>query len=370
MTSAADRVRSARARRLALAGVGITLLAATFFFRPTADDGTWAFRGPTMGTTYSVKVVAPGLSPAARARLHGAIRSELAQVNALMSTYDPESELSRFNVFESAQPFGVSADTVAVLSAAREVSELTRGAFDVTVAPLVRAWGFGATEVAPGEPSAADLDRLRAIVGYRLLEIDPASARLSKTVPATTCDLSAIAKGWAVDQVAELLLERGHADFFVEIGGDLRAHGRRHDGRSWRAGIERPRVGKRSVFRVVELQDLAMATSGDYRNYYEKNGKRFSHIIDPRSGRPVSHRLASVTVLHADAMRADALATGLAVLGARAGAELAEREKLAAYFIEYRSGGGFLSTATPAFAALAGKGAATTADAGTGGEEE
>jgi thiamine biosynthesis lipoprotein len=363
MTSVADTFRSAGRRRLALAAVGLGVLAASFVLRPAADRETWEFRGRTMGTTYLVKVVPAGLQQDRRARLHRAIRRELSRVNRLMSTYDPESELSRFNDFASTDPFDVSADTIEVLSTAREVSELTHGAFDVTVAPVVRAWGFGSTDVVPGAPRAEELRRLRAAVGYRLLRIEAGSARLLKTVPATTCDLSAIAKGWAVDQIAELLLERGHADFLVEIGGDLRAHGRRHDGRSWRLGIERPQVGRRSVLRVVELRDLAMATSGDYRNFYEKNGRRFSHIIDPRSGRPVSHHLASVTVFHDDATRADALATGLAVLGTVEGAKLAERENLAAYFVEYASDGGFSATATPAFEALARADAPSTVNA-------
>jgi thiamine biosynthesis lipoprotein len=314
--------------------------------RAAAD--TLEIRGRTMGTTYTVKVVGGG-DPGRRDRVEKAVSRELATVTALMSTWETESELSRFNRFASTEPFALSRPTLEVLRVAREVSELTAGAFDVTVGPIVDAWGFGATDRAPAPPEPAELERARRRVGYRLLELDAPAGTARKRLPDVVCDLSAIAKGDAVDRVTTALARLGHRDAFVEIGGDLRASGRREDGRPWRVAIERPVLARGSIERVVEISDLSMATSGDYRNYYESGGRRFSHVVDPRTGRPIAHDLASVTVVHPRAARADALATGLLVLGAEEGLRLAEARRLAAYFIVRQRDGGFRAAGTAAF---------------------
>jgi thiamine biosynthesis lipoprotein len=310
------------------------------------------FAGSTMGTTWSVKLVAADLPAQGRQRIAAAIEGRLASVNRLMSTYDPDSELSRFNRSAPGQPFRVSHETLEVFRVAREVSDLTGGAFDVTVGPVVAAWGFGASDRVPAAPSAAELSALRGRVGYWRVEIDRASRSLSRTDPGTVCDLSAIAKGYGVDEVARALVELGQGDFLVEVGGELRAQGQRAPGRPWRVAIERPGAGARSIFGVLELADASLATSGDYRSYYEQGGRRFSHLIDPRSGRPVAHALASVSVVHEQAAHADALATGLAVLGPEAGYALAEKQGLAAYFIVREPDGRFRGTATPSFPPL------------------
>ncbi|MEE9608150.1 MAG: FAD:protein FMN transferase [Myxococcota bacterium] len=344
---------SPRTRRLL--SVSLLLLAGLTVWRLGFQAGPGdlqEFGGPTMGTTYSVKLVASGLSDAARARTAAAIEERLAAVNRLMSTHDPDSELSRFNRFASTAAFAVSPQTLEVFEIAREVSELTGGAFDVTVGPLVAAWGFGVTNRVPGAPPAAELAALRDRVGYRRVGVDRASRSLSKDHPEIACDLSAIAKGYGVDEVARALVELGHRDFLIEVGGELRAQGQRGEGRPWRVAIERPAAGARSIFAVLELKNASLATSGDYRNYYEQDGVRLSHLIDPRSGRPVAHALASVSVVHADAVRADALATGLAVLGPDRGYALAEREGLAAYFIVREPGGSFRELATASFPPL------------------
>jgi len=316
-----------------------------------ADDAEQARRitGDTMGTNYSV--VLGGVVPdaAERARIAATVADTLARVDGLMSTYKAESELSRFNRHASTDPFPVSAETLEVFRVAHAVSELTAGAFDVTVGPLVSAWGFGATSRTPAPPSAAELARLRARVGYRLIEIDPAANALVKSNPTAQCDLSAIAKGYAVDRVAAALVAQGRDSFLVEVGGDLRVRGRRADGALWRVAIERPQSSQRSLFRVAELEDLALATSGDYRNFYEQDGVRYSHLIDPRSGRPIAHAVASVSVAQASAAYADALATGLAVLGPEEGYDLAERNGLAAFFILHAASGGLTARATSAF---------------------
>jgi thiamine biosynthesis lipoprotein len=306
------------------------------------------FTGRTMGTIYSVKVAAPDLPAEAHGAIQRAIEERLDRVDRLMSTYLPDSELSRFNRHGANEPFPVAPETLEVFRIAREVSELSGGAFDVTVGPLVAAWGFGATDRIPAPPSEAELALLRARVGFQRIEIT-AAGTLTKTLAGAVCDLSAIAKGYAVDQVAAALRGLGYEDFLVELGGEVRAQGRRPDGAFWRVAIERPDSVPRGVFDVVPLRDVALATSGDYRDYYEVGGRRISHTIDPRTGHPVEHALASVSVLHSDAVRADALATALNVLGPEAGYALAEREGLAAYFILRQEDGSFTSLVTPDF---------------------
>jgi len=321
--------------------------------RPT--EALLEFRGPTMGTTYSVTIVAKGVSSAGRHTLAAMIEDLLTGVDRLMSTYDPESELSRFNRHSSTEAFAVSPETFEVLRVALEVSELTGGAFDVTVGPLVAAWGFGATDRVPAPPQPEELAALRQRVGYRLLELDPASRSVVKRHPETECDLSAVAKGYGVDAVARGLVERGYTDFLVEVGGETKARGEREGGGPWRVAIERPEPARRSIFKVVELENRALATSGDYRSYYEKDGVMLSHLIDPRSGRPIAHGLASVSVVHPSAAHADALATGLGVLGAEEGYTLAESRGLAAYFIVRERDGGLRGIPTPAFESLGGQ---------------
>ncbi len=321
-----------------------------WFTRP--PDLYSAFGGRTMGTTYEVKVASAHLGRREQHELATAIADRLDMVNGLMSTYDATSEISRFNAAQSIEPFVISHQTLAVLLASEQVSERSGGAFDVTVGPLVEAWGFGVSQPAR-PPESEALRELRARVGYRELVIDANGRTVRKNHPDSALDLSAIAKGYGVDQAAEVLEERNCHNYLVEVGGELRAAGQKLDGTLWRVAIERPSSELRAIHEVISLADRAMATSGDYRNYYEDDdGKRVSHTIDPRTGRPVQHRLASVTVVHESAMYADALATALEVLGPEEGYALAVREDLAAYFIVRESSGGFVSKATPAFEPL------------------
>ncbi len=321
---------------------------------PAADGpAVHVFDGPTMGTTFAVRVVADDLDDERLATLRTAIEETLAAVDRRMSTYRPESEVSRFNRARTTDPFPVSADTLAVLRHAREISELTGGAFDVTVGPLVDAWGFGPTGDAAAPPTTRELDRLRQQVGFRRLSIEPATSSIRKLDPRLACDLSALAKGYAVDRVAERLRAEGLRSYLVEVGGEVRAGGLSPRGDAWRVGIERPAPGPPAVQRLVRLRDRALATSGDYRNYYEVDGRRISHTIDPRSGRPVDHDLASVSVVEPLGVRADAIATALGVLGPDAGYELAVAQGWAALLLIRRTDGTLDERETPAFAALA-----------------
>ena len=294
-------------------------------------------RGETMGTIYNVKCL-PGADSSfgdrsGPERLQALVDARLAEINALMSTYDPASEISRFNASRSDAPFKVSPETLRVLSLAQSISEVTGGAFDITVGPLVNAFGFGAGSHGRHPPDEARLQALRANVGYHLLNIDAQAGTVAKARPGVYVDLAAIAKGYGVDAIAALLEKQGFENYMVEIGGEVRAHGVNVRGVAWRIGVERPQDEGQSIERVISVADVGVATSGDYRNFYMVDGKRLSHTIDPRTGRPIAHHLASVTVVDPACARADALATALMVLGPDEGAALADRLGIRALFL-------------------------------------
>jgi len=288
--------------------------------------------GAAMGTTWSVKLAASKLDAAERSRAFDAVLARLARVDLLMSTWRDDSEVSRFNSSIRLTPFEIAPETGAVLKIALDVSARSGGALDVTVGPLVDAWGFGRPEhrAPPGE---ATLARLRQAVGWQQLTLGPDARSLAKGTAELRVDLSAVAKGYAVDEIARALAALGHRDFLVEVGGELQARGAHLDGAPWRVAIEVPESASRQIHRIVELRDSSMATSGDYRNFYQLADRRISHTIDPRTGRPIEHALASVTVLHSEAAWADAWATALHVLGPEEGYALAASERLAAYWI-------------------------------------
>jgi thiamine biosynthesis lipoprotein len=277
--------------------------------------------GPTMGTTYAVKLFD---SDVEADTLQSQIDALLERINAQMSTWRPDSELSRF------------------------ISALSDGAFDVTVGPVVNLWGFGPDAGKTGPPSRQQIEKTMERVGYRQLAVRASPAALRKQHPHMYVDLSAIAKGFAVDEVARLLDSRQIQSYLVEIGGELRARGFKPDGSAWNIAIEQPLSGERSVQSIVPLHDSAIATSGDYRNYVERDGKRYSHTINPRTGRPIAHGLASVSVITDSAMRADALATAIMVMGPEEGYQLAAREALAVQLI-IRTADQFQVLVTPQF---------------------
>jgi len=287
--------------------------------------------GRTMGTAFTVKIVVPPGVDVDEEEVSTAIRETVDDVDFRMSTYRPDSELSRFNDADSS-PFEISPALFEVLTEAARVSKISGGAFDITVGPLVDAWGFG-PEPVTSPPDEATIERLLHDHGYTHLELDAGGLTVQKDNPRLRCDLSAIAKGYAVDRVALRLEGLGLYDYMVEIGGEVRVAGRNAAGKTWRIGVERPDGEGGQPWVAVALMDTAMATSGDYRNYYERDGVRISHTIDPRTGRPISHSLASVSVIHPSCMTADALATALSVLGPDEGRKFVEREGLAAFFL-------------------------------------
>ncbi len=290
--------------------------------------------GATMGTTYSIKVVdMPGdLSPEQFAQRINELLTHLDKEQ--MSTYAADSELSRFNRAESGSPVPLSAELADVFALALDVSELTDGAFDVTVGQLVNRWGFGPQRRNPILPSDAEIAQLMTNVGYRHLELDKSAATLTKTTNVYV-DLSGIAKGYAVDKVAEYFDSLGIVSYFIEVGGELRIKGYKPGKQSWVPAIETPVDSAPQVYEIFYAngESIAVAGSGDYRNYFEEDGIHYSHEIDPHTGKPVTHNLAGVYVIDASAARADALATAFMVLGAEEGFELAQRLDLAVYFI-------------------------------------
>lgn len=314
-----------------------------------APPWTVKLQGPIMGTSYAVKVVGRNLSPADKAPIEKVVLQAMNSVNANMSTYRKDSELSIFNASESTEPQKLSADTLEVVSMAQEISALTNGRFDVTVGPLVNAWGFGPNGPQE-EVSDEALTELLSFVGYEKLELDTSNQTLRKSHPKTYVDLSAIAKGYAVDKVVQAIEALGHPNYMVEIGGEVFAKGTNPNDEPWRIGIETPSAHAPGIFDVVTLSGDAMATSGDYRNFYENKGQRFSHTIDPKTGRPIKHKLASVSVLAKSCARADAMATALNVLGPVEGPKLAEKQGIAALFIIRDASGKLQETQTSGFA--------------------
>jgi FAD:protein FMN transferase len=290
--------------------------------------------GPTMGTTYTVKIAKPPAHIPGHA-VRAVIDRELARIDESMSGYRPDSEISRFNASRSTDWFEVSADLAVVVQAALDVSEASGGAFDVTVTPLVQAWGFGAANTAPADlPNDATLRPLLEQIGYRKLQVRDTPAALRKDQPELTIDLNGIAPGFAVDRIAAEFDTLGLQSYMIDIGGEIRVRGRNAAGEKWRIAVEEPLDAEaRTPFAILELDGFAVATSGDYRHYYARDGKRYSHTIDPRSGRPIEHDLASVAVVHEDAMYADAWGTAFNVLGAEAGFELAEKLGMSVMFI-------------------------------------
>lgn len=312
------------------------------------------FTGDTMGTYYVVKVFPeqPADMPPSPT-IEDAVQRELRNVDEKMSTYRPDSEISRFNQLGITEPFEFSEDTFYVIQLSQQISEQTGGAFDITVGPLVNAWGFG-PDGRVDEPDEHRLAQIRDYVGYDLIELDPVQSTVSKQHPQVYLDLSAVAKGYAVDRIADALDELGVPNYMVEVGGEVRTSGTNAEGNPWQIGIERPddsvgAVG--DVYKIVPLSGMAMATSGDYRNYYQRDGATVSHTIDPRTGRPVPHSVASVTVIHHNCAHADALATALTVLGAGEGLEFAEQIGLPVLFLIHTEDG-FEERASTAFDSL------------------
>ena len=338
-------------KRLVTLVAGLFILLGLSWFRlsqsPIDETSGWyELRGETMGTTYVVKFFTE--DPALVSTVGKDVELALDMVNQHMSTYRPDSELSQFNLSDT-EPRALSAQLFHVMQTALTVSEETGGAYDITVGPIVNAYGFG-PEVRVEFPSDEELAPLQALVGREHLTLDEEAKTLRKDIAEVYCDLSSIAKGYGVDVIVEKALSP-FENFFVEVGGEVRCQGVNPDGVPWRVAIEKPIEGVRSIYAVVSLQDQAMATSGNYRNFVYKEDQRIPHTIDPRSGRAVEQDLVSATVLHETCELADAYATALMVLGEEEGLAFAEEKGLAVLLLVLESDGSFREVRSSTFTA-------------------
>ncbi|MDT9587508.1 MAG: FAD:protein FMN transferase [Candidatus Arsenophonus melophagi] len=287
----------------------------------------------TMGTYYVVKYVSKLFHPFLETLRYG-IESRLEAINNQMSTYRPNSELSQFNQFQDVNiPFPISPSMMTVIKEAIHINQLTNGALDITIGPLVNLWGFGPEGRITKAPQEEILQLHKKWIGIDKLIID--GSRLIKKIPELYIDLSAIAKGYGVDVIAEYLESQNIHNYMIDIGGEVRTKGHNGKGLAWRIAIEKPSYQdlEQSVQTIIEPGNMSVATSGDYRNFFEKDGIYYSHTIDPSTGRPIMHNLISITVIAPTCMTADGLSTGLNVLGAEKGMEIAERLNLPVFMI-------------------------------------
>ena len=306
--------------------------------------------GDALGTRYNITLIAPP-AELQENKLGKQIVGTLERIDELASTWREDSQLSLFNANLSAGWINVSAELCEAIESSLEISRLSNGAFDITVGPLVNLWGFGPNGDSVEPPDQDAIDAAMRNVGYQQLHTDCNKPALQKQRPGLYVDLSGWAKGLAVDEVALLLEHRGLENYMVEIGGELTVRGHNAERKNWAIAIETPSTIMRRPHSVLRLTNTSVATSGDYRNFFEHNGVRYSHTIDARTGRPVSHELAAVTVVDQSAAWADAMATALLVLGPEAGPALAETLGVAGYFL-VRESSGFEELATSSFEKL------------------
>lgn len=302
--------------------------------------------GSTMGTQYSIKYHLQNhdhhnhnsdhqLQPH---QLKKAVESTLQQLNHILSTYDPQSEISRWNTWLSRSPMVVDYHLIKITSMAKQIHAFSNGAYDPTIGTLIDLWGFGSqpNQLAPPEPDQIEAARMQ--VGFDHLVIDKIHSTLQKSIPTLQLNLSSIAKGYAVDQLAELIDHRGGQDYLVEIGGELKAKGTNETGQHWTIGIEDPSTHLLGgTLKTLHLDHMSLASSGSYRNAFRYNNKNYSHIIDPSTGYPIDHNTVAVTVMSQWCVEADGLATALMTLGSDQGLKLAEHHSIAALFIDQPS---------------------------------
>ena len=288
------------------------------------------YEGETMGTYYRIKIN----SPRVPLYIHDLIEKELKQVNKAMSVFDKTSEISRINQAPAGKKIELSPAMSELMQTAEKVYKQSHGAFDPSLGKLIKVWGFGPQNPTE-QPQKADIEKLMQTVGFAKIEFSPDYKQMHKKVEGLELNLSAIAKGYGVDRVYRLLKEKGYHDFIVDIGGEVRTSGNRNaEEAGWNVGISSPDNSGRTVY-VMNLQDKAIATSGDYRNYKEENGKRYAHTISSQDGYPVENNVASVTIISDNCMEADAYATAIMALGAQQGMALAEQQNMAVLIFEH-----------------------------------
>lgn len=307
--------------------------------------------GNTMGTFW--RVTTPATSPEQAKALTIKIQALLDGDDQLLSTWKQDSALMRFNQTTSLDPWPVSEAMADIVTTALRVGAKTDGSMDITVGPLVNLWGFGPDKQPVKTPSQAQIDAAKARTGLQHLKVINQADRqyLQKDLPTLFVDLSTVGEGYAADHLARLMEREGISRYLVSVGGALVSRGMNAQGQPWRVAIQKPTDRENAVQAVVDINGHGISTSGSYRNYYELDGKRISHVIDPQTGRPIEHKLVSVTVIAPTALEADAWDTGLMVLGKEKAQAVVEREGLAVYMIS-REGDGFTTWMSPQFSAF------------------
>jgi thiamine biosynthesis lipoprotein len=329
--------------RILLLGLSVVLLASCGRGEEAASH---TLSGNIFGTFFEVSIGGQH-SGFDSEEIEAGVMETLEEIDRQMSTYRDDSVLNRLNDSPLQQPVEVDDELFEVLQRSEEIAEHTQGTFDHAIGSLVNLWGFGPEAQIEERPDEDELRERLAEVGYHFVILDADTQSVMRTRDVFV-DLSAIAKGYAVDAVSNYLHHQGLSNHLVNIGGDLVAQGRRGEDRRWRIGIEAPLDGEQMVRHILPIEDIAMVSSGDYRNYFEHDGRRYSHLIDPTTGEPINHRLAAVTVMADNATDADAYATALMVMGEERGLAFANEHDIAALFI-YRAGDSFDSVLSERF---------------------
>ncbi len=312
---------------------------------------TLVLEGKTMGTLWRVSLA--NVDASRKSQLQQRIQQLLDGDDETLSTWKADSALSRFNRYQGIEPQPVSAGMADIVTEALRIGAKTSGAMDITVGPLVNLWGFGPTKPPMHTPSAAQIAAAKAQTGLQHLRViqGVAGQWLQKDLPGLYVDLSTLGEGYATDHLARLMEQEGIDNYLVSVGGAVLSRGKNVGDRPWRVAIQKPTDRENAVQARVDLQGHGISTAGSYRNYYELDGKRISHVIDPVSGRPIEHKLVSATVIATTALEADGWDTGLMVLGTEKAKALAIKEKLAVYLIS-KQGDRFVSWMSPQFAAF------------------
>ena len=346
-------------KKIVLAAVVLLGLLTAGCDRQQEKDSALVLAGKTMGTQWRVNMV--GVSSEREAELRTKIQQQLDKDDQELSTWKKDSVLSRFNQRHDDQPQPISANMADIITLSLRIGRLTDGAMDITVGPLVNLWGFGPDMQPLHTPSQKEIDRAKAQVGLQHLQVIERadSAWLQKDLPELYVDLSTMGEGFATDHLARLMEQEGIHNYLVSVGGAVLTRGHNLGGKNWRVAIQKPTDRENAVQALVNLQGHGISTSGSYRNYYELDGKRISHVIDPQTGRPIEHRLVSATVIATTALEADGWDTGLMVLGTEKARALALRENLAVYLVT-KNDQGFSSWMSPQFQAFLLQDAATS----------
>lgn len=314
-------------------------------------DAALVLDGRTMGTFWRVSLA--GVAPERKEKLQNAIQAQLDADDKELSTWKSDSVLSRFNQYQGTEPQPISDNMADIVTLSLRIARKTDGAMDITVGPLVNLWGFGPDRQPVNIPTQGEIDAAKALTGYRHLWVTERGDRawMQKDLPNLYVDLSTMGEGFATDHLARLMEKEGINSYLVSVGGAVLTRGQNASGQPWKVAIQKPTDKENAVQAVVDLQGHGISTSGSYRNYYELDGKRISHVIDPATGRPIQHRLVSATVIATTALEADGWDTGLMVLGEEKAKALALREKLAVYLIT-KENDGFTSWMSPQFKAF------------------